>query len=485
VDTTELVMGAIRFLASSDDDARFLVFKRAVLARAEVNGNNDQLDVPGLEQVAATIAGTAIDIEHKPTENFGVLTAGKVENGVLYVDGYFWRDRLIEADVSPQDIEAGKWKLSIEATADEAECSECGNLFRSAHEYCDHLKNRIRSEAVRILRGLKASGGALTKNPAGTDTVFRRDSIYVVASHAEKQEPPPELTRGISLTMHGISAETAETAVAIQDRWQETQIDEFLALSISAGIHRRDDVSDADRSRAQEEFGIARFADPANSKFPIRDEEHIRNAWSRINQALGQKAYGAEEVETIKRRIVAAWKKVIDSEGPPGANKEEANMPEDNKDPVAAGDNTVTPADSRLADLQAQVQSLQEQIDAQASQITDLTSTVEERDNTIAERDQAVVDLTERVTAARTENLRTRLIGSVMELEEFETQAEMLLGLPEEAIGLMVSAAQRNAAPDDNGNEDDDEDNSGEGLSVLASDDDAEDGEVVLTAGED
>lgn len=55
------------------------------------------------------------------------------------------------------------------------------------------------------------------------------------------------------------------------------------------------------------------FADPANRQYPIDTPEHIRAAWSEINQSDNAARYAPEEVEIIKDRIrKAAGKHDID-----------------------------------------------------------------------------------------------------------------------------------------------------------------------------
>ncbi|HEV2529567.1 MAG TPA: DUF6582 domain-containing protein [Thermomicrobiales bacterium] len=70
-------------------------------------------------------------------------------------------------------------------------------------------------------------------------------------------------------------------------------------------IHRRDDVIPKDGLR---EYGDVTFADPTNKKYPLENAEHVRSAWSYINQQRNADKYDPDEVETIKRRIRRAAK---------------------------------------------------------------------------------------------------------------------------------------------------------------------------------
>ena len=51
------------------------------------------------------------------------------------------------------------------------------------------------------------------------------------------------------------------------------------------------------------------YADPANYKYPIDTEEHVRAAWSYIHQAKNREGYSAEELKYMEGRIRAAGKK--------------------------------------------------------------------------------------------------------------------------------------------------------------------------------
>jgi hypothetical protein len=169
-------------IEATADEGDILVFKNAVLARAEVNRNRDEIDAEGIEELAATIAGRPIDFEHDVRMNIGVYTAGRSIGDSLSVDGMIWADRYPKA---ADDIRAGILKQSIEANAKNAMCSICSGVFASKDEYCEHLKGRRENGAVRKLKGLKAKGGGVTYNPAGTNPSFSANDIFMVASHQE------------------------------------------------------------------------------------------------------------------------------------------------------------------------------------------------------------------------------------------------------------------------------------------------------------
>ncbi len=75
---------------------------------------------------------------------------------------------------------------------------------------------------------------------------------------------------------------------------------------MSTKIDRRDDVNP---DEGLHEYGDVEFADSTNHKYPIDSPEHVRAAWSYINQKDNAAKYDAGEVKTIKDRIKQAAKK--------------------------------------------------------------------------------------------------------------------------------------------------------------------------------
>jgi hypothetical protein len=81
-------------------------------------------------------------------------------------------------------------------------------------------------------------------------------------------------------------------------RWEE--------VLVSTKIDRRDDVNPEE---GLHEYGDVEFADSTNHKYPIDSPEHVRTAWSYINQKDNAAKYDADEVTSIKNRIKQAAKK--------------------------------------------------------------------------------------------------------------------------------------------------------------------------------
>lgn len=73
-------------------------------------------------------------------------------------------------------------------------------------------------------------------------------------------------------------------------------------------------------------YGEVDYADPGHQadkkkRYPIDTEAHIRAAWSYINKPGNASQYEASDLASVRAKIVSAWKRVIDKDGPPSAQK--------------------------------------------------------------------------------------------------------------------------------------------------------------------
>jgi phage I-like protein len=87
-------------------------------------------------------------------------------------------------------------------------------------------------------------------------------------------------------------------------------------MSTATAIEKREDVSPKE---GKSKYGDVDFADEKNKKYPIDTEDHIRTAWNYINKAKNRAKYSAQDAKKIENKIIAAWKKKIDKDGPPSA----------------------------------------------------------------------------------------------------------------------------------------------------------------------
>jgi len=96
-------------------------------------------------------------------------------------------------------------------------------------------------------------------------------------------------------------------------------------MNVIEAIAKRGDVSPEE---GKGKYGDVDFADEKNKKYPIDTEDHIRAAWNYINKSANAGKYSADDVKSIKRKIIAAWKRKIDKDGPPSASDESSKKAE-------------------------------------------------------------------------------------------------------------------------------------------------------------
>lgn len=89
-------------------------------------------------------------------------------------------------------------------------------------------------------------------------------------------------------------------------------------------IARRQDVTP---KAGLSKYGDVHFADEKNKKYPLDTEDHIRSAWSYIHHGNDAGKYSSEDVASIKRKIVSAWKAKVDKAGPPSASTAKESAP--------------------------------------------------------------------------------------------------------------------------------------------------------------
>lgn len=189
----EQVNASFQITVEADQAGQLVRFKNAILARAELNKNNDDISAENINELAATLSGRAVDIGHDEKKNAGFITASRavVHKGkpAVAIDGVLWPDRY------PDEVDgvmSGSQHLSVEAEADRARCLVCNGTYASVDMYCEHLKSRRRTGSKRGFVGMRGTGAGITPRPAGTETRFDRSQIYVVAH----QEADPDADLG-------------------------------------------------------------------------------------------------------------------------------------------------------------------------------------------------------------------------------------------------------------------------------------------------
>ena len=196
----------------------------------------------------------------------------------------------------------------------------------------------------------------------GDDIVTRKDDAESIVGK-ELAEEMDEKSKLIGMSTAKPAAEVvirtdkpAEEPVeepaletVLEDEVEDDEPEE--AESVEVVEEARKDVTPADKKAAEKQYGNVTYADPANKKYPVDTEEHIRAAWSYINMPKNAAKYSPVEVSAIKGKIVAAWKKVIDKNGPPAA-AEKKSIAEETAVVV------VDPLDTAYAELRSTLETI-------------------------------------------------------------------------------------------------------------------------------
>ncbi len=167
---------------------------------------------------------------------------------------------------------------------------------------------------------------SLVDRPSVPTAIFSsmKAMVKVVRSDGTEEDVPmTELKQVVEQdeANEGVAGEgvTVTKVQGVDEAEADAELAAAALEAVSKRIRRRSDVSAADRRRAVAEYGNVEYADPTNKKYPIDTEKHIRAAWSYIYQAKDIKEYSTQELFGIRAKIIAAWKRKIDAQGPPSA----------------------------------------------------------------------------------------------------------------------------------------------------------------------
>lgn len=158
-----------------------LAFKDVPLVTVESNKNRDVISEDDAKNVAASVIMKPISYEHRMNGARGMFTDARYEAPHVITSGIIYTKHS-----SPQiidDLKAGLYSLSIEASADKARCSVCNQEFEKSDDYCNHLKARVMFNAYRHFVGMYGTGGGIVRDPAGSNTNIPSEKISIVASH--------------------------------------------------------------------------------------------------------------------------------------------------------------------------------------------------------------------------------------------------------------------------------------------------------------
>jgi hypothetical protein len=246
----------------------------------------------------------------------------EAEDGTLKVWGYASTGTEDEdgETILPEAIKAAlpdylKWGAVREmhqpkavGTAIEADVQPDGRTWFGAHVVDPVAVKKIQN---KVLKGFSV-GGRIT----------------------ERDEVEKSTITGIKLIEVSLVDRPAnpECEITMIKRSPEAAIDDLAALLksnvvdpetlLDAALEKKDD-------NGKKPYGDVEYADPGyqedgKKRYPIDTEAHIRAAWNYINKEKNQAQYTAAQVKRIKAKIIAAWKKKIDKDGPPSADEKVA-----------------------------------------------------------------------------------------------------------------------------------------------------------------
>jgi predicted nucleic acid-binding Zn-ribbon protein len=308
-----------------------LKFVGAKLAMAEVNKNRDGITPDGIKQMASTIRLMPLTEEHE-NEPRGIFTQGYVDESGLncLVDGFIWAGHF---PAFAEEVQSGKRKLSMDCDARFAVCGECGSVFTSTLEYCEHMRQRPR-EAVRWLHDLTAVAGGAVLHPAGTGTIFPGKDGFLVVSHDESVVTAPEEP------LETVSEDTAISAEGDDNMKVKCPKCEH-EFNVSAQAEELQAKLDAALADLQAKSGLE--AEVADFKAKLENEQRVVTRFVEMSATAGIEV-AQETLETLRvadqgvYETLKAMAGKIKPETPKPAEPPVTVIAADESKPVSAGD---------------------------------------------------------------------------------------------------------------------------------------------------
>lgn len=381
-------------------------FKDAVLVRAEVNKNRDEVDEQGIREIASTLPLKPIDKGHKHEQVVGLfIDAEPTENDTaVSTSGLIFAGRF--PDVA-RDLVAGNGHLSVDARAERALCKECGGVYHGESEYCAHINRDAGGRAVRKLEGLESDGGAIVPSPAGSDTHIPQQGLVMIA-HIEGGD---------------------DEVVTLMCAYDEEQYFEGKQLS----------------SQERKKLPDSAFAliQDGRRRFPIQDCAHARNALARLS---GAKELSSSERAQVKKKAQAK----LNSKECRAQRKQggATNMDEleEAQAKLKAATKALEESEGKATKLKEELETIQPQLEAMEKE---RDSEKETRESTEKKRDELQAELDKIKLQARLEKVKP-----FMDEDELKEKEEVIGEMAEDAFNLMlasVTKAGENAQPPKSG----------------------------------
>lgn len=218
----------------------------------------------------------------------------------------------------------GASELRKFAPRDVTQTWDCGN------EECD--TTHIRKDDARRCLGAAGSFGKSEDAPSDAEAASEKADGYsykaprsqnVAAYHRDAQQAHSKAADAHRAAQEEAKGDDRNRDARKHGEEADRHEEHAAAHGSIAAAHEAAKAAEGTMKKTAE--GDVKFADEDNKKYPIDTEEHIRAAWNYINKKKNAGKYSAEDLKTVKGKIVAAWKKEIDKAGPPSAEKGTAN----------------------------------------------------------------------------------------------------------------------------------------------------------------
>jgi phage head maturation protease len=173
----------------------------------------------------------------------------------------------------------------------------------------------------KTITGLVLNEISLVDRPANPEAVFD----YWKANGAQANPPPSSSTFPIQIWACGIphhqhlgkvEALRCQAEMANSRRFA---VPATAKASIAAAAQSPPAAAASGASYGEVEYADPGYQADGKRRYPIDTESHIRAAWNFINRPRNAQRYTSAQLHDIKARIIAAWKKKIDPDGPPSA----------------------------------------------------------------------------------------------------------------------------------------------------------------------
>jgi len=386
-----------------------LRFEGMELAHVGTNANQDEYNDDNIGELASTLPLMPITDEHGRDRVVGVFTAAKkTGDGALSTDGLVYARRFPEV---AQDILEGIKRPSVEAYADVAMCSICGEEFITAKDYCNHLRDRRGSGASRRFKNMHAVGGGVVRRPADSRAKFDMDSIYIMASH---EEAHPEAERGDLATFLAVLAfgeDQPDDGVleAAKKKWsKDVDLDEgsLTALGWPSGQKIASNIENGKVSYAK---AIQKLGYLANVSKDSATASKARSIMQMLkNRFRKQKSEGSMTIEEVQAQLDEALAKL--------GLLETSN-----------------------ADLTSKLDEVQASLDA-------ANAGLEAANVSLAAKDEEVAGLQSSLAGVKEAN-RRMVLAHIFTEEEFDAQKEAIMAMPEAAVTVFAAKFEDTPQP--------------------------------------